>query len=123
MAEPNAPQPKGVCDPKAALARLEDHVDVYIDVVTGFLNDDEGYLRRLHEAVESGDGYAAHRTAHTVKGLASMCGAVSAAEACHALEQEAEQAAPSRRRDLLHLIEAEIAAARVGLAAYYRAAK
>lgn len=120
MAAPNAPEPKGVCKPAEALARLEGLVDVYADVVTGFLNDDEGYLRKLHEAVERDDGNAAHRTAHTLKGLSGMCGAESAAAACHAMEREAEGATTTRRRELLQWIEAEIAAARIGLAAYYR---
>ncbi len=122
MTEPSGPQAKGVCKPDEALARLENLVDIYVDVVTGFLNDNEGYLRRLHEAVERDDGLAAHRTGHTLKGLASMCGAQSVAEACFAMEQRAETATTAERRTMLRQIEAEFAAARVGLAKYYRAA-
>ena len=120
MANPSAPEPKGVCDAAAAIARLDGMVDVYSDVVTGFLHDDEGYLRRLNECVERDDANGAHRTAHTLKGLASMCGAESAAKACAMLEKEAEASTTTRRRELLRLIEAELTAARVGLANYLK---
>lgn len=120
MTKPTAPEPKGVCRPDEALARLEGLVDVYADVVTGFLNDDEGYLRRLHEAIERDDAKAAHRTAHTLKGLAAMCGATSVAEICFQLEQQAETVTNAERREMLQQIEAEVVAARLGLASYYR---
>ena len=103
---------KGVCRPEEALARLEGLRDIYDDVVGSFLRDDDGFLRKLREAIGRGDDNEAARAAHTLKGMAGMCGAVSAAEAAFALERAAPTATSEQLTALLRSLEAEIEAAR-----------
>jgi two-component system, sensor histidine kinase and response regulator len=103
---------KGECRPEEALARLEGLRDIYDDVVGKFLRDDDGFLRKLREAVEGGDVKEAVRAAHTLKGTAGMCGAVSAAEAAFAVERAAPTATREQLTALLQMLGAEIKAAR-----------
>jgi HPt (histidine-containing phosphotransfer) domain-containing protein len=103
---------KGVCCPDEALARLEGLRDVYDDVVGALLRDDDGFLRQLRDAVERGDSKQAVLAAHTLKGMAGMCGAVSAAEEALELERAAPTATPEILAGLLAAFDAELAAAR-----------
>jgi HPt (histidine-containing phosphotransfer) domain-containing protein len=103
---------KGVCRPEEALARLEGLRDIYDDVVGTFLRDDDGFLHKLRQAVEVGDPQTTALAAHTLKGMAGMCGAVSAAEAAFAIEQAAPTAGREKLLALLQTLDAELAAAR-----------
>jgi HPt (histidine-containing phosphotransfer) domain-containing protein len=103
---------QGDVRPEEALARLEGMRDVYEDVVGSFLRDDDGFVGRLRAAVAAGDGREAGRVGHTLKGLAGMCGAVSAAEAAATIERTAPTATPEQLVSLHDRFQAEMEAAR-----------
>ena len=82
--------PSGECRPEEAIARLGGMMDLYGEVVERFLTDEAGTLIKLHRATDLGDLIRARDAAHSLKGLAAMCGAVSVAGVAAAIEQVAQ---------------------------------
>ena len=63
------------CEPERAIERLGNMRTLYANVVGRFVNDSAGNFTKLCAAVDAGDLKAIHHTAHSLKGLAAMCGA------------------------------------------------
>jgi HPt (histidine-containing phosphotransfer) domain-containing protein len=49
---------------------------LYAEVVARFVDDTAGNFAKLRSAIAAGDLRLTHQTAHSLKGLAAMCGAV-----------------------------------------------
>ena len=108
----------GVCRPQDAIARLGGLPDLYADVLGRLLEDKSGSLLRLRSAVATADADQIHAAAHSLKGLALMCGADSVADAAAALEAAGRAKSLSDAGSLLLKLIAEMAAARIILAPY-----
>jgi HPt (histidine-containing phosphotransfer) domain-containing protein len=113
----------GICRPQEALDRLDGLTDLYADVVARFLDDTPGLLPALRTAINSGDMVTAHRAAHSLKGLAGMCGAVSVADVAAAVDRATQTDPPARLLTLLARLDGEMAIARPILAPYRAATR
>ncbi len=78
-----------VFDRDAFLSRVGDDEDLAREVLEVFVNDVPQQIRRLYEALESGEASVAQRVAHTIKGASANV----SAEALRALATEMESAA------------------------------
>ena len=87
----------GICRPEEALARLGGYRDIYADTLSSFLKDDDNFFGRIGEQLEKGNLPEVRRLAHTLKGFAAMCGALSVAEVAALLENSCR---PEGDRDL-----------------------
>jgi len=108
----------GVCQPDEAIRRLGGLPDLYADIVGRMLDDASGVFARLHAAVEARDIEATHAAAHSFKGVALMCGAVSLAEAARRLEDATR---PGRIPDWVTMsarVDEEMTLARIVLSPY-----
>jgi HPt (histidine-containing phosphotransfer) domain-containing protein len=110
--------PTGICRPQEAIERLGGLPDLYADVLGRLLDDKSGGHERLRAAVFGGDGSQIRAAAHSLKGLAMMCGTVSVAEMAAALESAGRAGEASQWRQLLARLDAEMVAARIILAPY-----
>lgn len=108
----------GVCRAQEAIDRLGGLRDLYADVVGRLLADKTGAYARVRRAVEVQDHTEIHAAAHSLKGLAMMCGAISVADASAALEEAGEAEDRAEIKELLARLDAEMAAARIILAPY-----
>ncbi len=98
-------------------------MDLYADILGRLLEDRSGVHAQLRSAVDSGDPARVQAMAHSMKGLALMCGAVSVGDAAVALEGAAKEAMASGAevadmQQLMSRLDAEMAAARIILAPY-----
>ena len=107
--------PSGECRPKEALDRLGGMRDLYSEVLDRFLEDRAGTLTKLHSAADSGDLIRARDAAHSLKGLAAMCGAVSVAGIAAAIEQVAQTGHFSLLEALNKRLDGEMSNARTVL--------
>lgn len=64
------------CEPLRAIERLGNMPELYAEVVGRFVDDTAGNFARLRSAISAGDMQLTQQTAHSLKGLAAMCGAV-----------------------------------------------
>lgn len=110
--------PEGVCRPQEAIDRLEGLVEIYAQTVRGFLDDKAGLIGKLRVAIDAGDAAGAHFAAHSLKGLAAMCGAVSVAEVAAAIDRDSRIADQTTLAKNFQRLEREFAAAREQLAPY-----
>lgn len=86
MAEHASTLTAGICRPEEALARLGGYRDIYADTLASFLKDEDNFFGRIGEEIEKGNVAEVRRLAHTLKGFAAMCGAVSVSEVASLLE-------------------------------------
>jgi HPt (histidine-containing phosphotransfer) domain-containing protein len=117
------PIPSGDCRPKEALERLGGMMELYGEVVDRFLNDDAGTIVKLHTASELGDLMKARDAAHSLKGMAAMCGAVSVAGVAAAIEQVAQTGHFSLLASLNRRLDTEMSNAKVSLRPYSHRSK
>lgn len=115
---PSAPPAVGICRAQEAIGRLGGLRDLYSDVLGRLLTDKTGVYARLHHAVKVQDAAEVHAAAHSLKGLAMMCGAISVADVAAALEEAGRTEDLSEAKALLAKLAAEMAAARIILAPY-----
>ncbi len=111
-------QPRGVCEPDEAIRRLGGLPDLYAAIVGRLLDDASGVFARLRAAVADENASQAHAHAHSLKGLALMCGAVSLADAAKALEEAGRHGACADLKKLLERLEVEMELARILLTPY-----
>lgn len=64
------------CEPERAIERLGNMPSLYAEVVGRFVDDTAGNFAKLRGAIAGGDMRLTQQTAHSLKGLAAMCGAV-----------------------------------------------
>jgi HPt (histidine-containing phosphotransfer) domain-containing protein len=104
--------PQAVVNPEKAIERLGGSRSLYANVVGRFLDDTSGNFALLRQAVRAGDLSQIKRTAHSVKGLAAMCGAISVQDALAALEVADNQDKDVSMTALLSRVDAELSEAR-----------
>jgi len=77
MFDPDTPTDDGecVCEPDRAIQRLGNMRTLYANVVSRFVADSAGNFARLSAAVAANDRQVINQTAHSLRGLAAMCGA------------------------------------------------
>lgn len=114
----SVPIPSGECRPQEAIDRLGGMAELYGEVVDRFLNDEAGTLLKLHSATDLGDLIRARDAAHSLKGLAAMCGAVSVAGIAAAIEQVAQTGHFSLLASLSKRLDVEMSNAKSMLNAY-----
>ena len=73
-------------DRQAALAHVEDDLDLLVELADMFLVDGPAQIEQLHEAVERGDIEAVRVIAHTLKGAAANFSAPPVVQAARELE-------------------------------------
>jgi HPt (histidine-containing phosphotransfer) domain-containing protein len=108
----------GISRPQEALARLGGLLDIYMDVVTRFLDDSTASLERINSLAAAQQFDKLHRAAHSLKGVAAMCGAESVAEVSAAIDETARASRADDLPQLLRRLEGELAAAQKSLAPY-----
>jgi HPt (histidine-containing phosphotransfer) domain-containing protein len=113
-----AVQVGGVCRAQEAIGRLGGLPDLYADILGRLLDDKSGVYARLRDAVHQANANNIHATAHNLKGLAMMCGALSVADVAAALEKAGRAGEDGEFSRLLSRLDAEMAAARIILAPY-----
>jgi len=84
---PAAPGANEVFDHRAALARVDDDVELLAEIVGLFLGDCPRLLSEIQEAIRRGDRQDLERAAHTLKGSVANFGAKAAYAAALRLEQ------------------------------------
>lgn len=109
---------RGICRAHEAIDRLGGLSDLYADVLGRLLADKTGACARVRRAVEAQDYGEVHAAAHSLKGLAMMCGAISVADVSNALEEAGRSEDMAELNELLARLDAEMAAARIILAPY-----
>jgi HPt (histidine-containing phosphotransfer) domain-containing protein len=109
---------KGVCAPDDAIRRLAGCRDLYAETVVSFFREAGSFVQQMNGAIAAGDTTALRKSAHSLKGFAGMCGAVSVAEAAAAMEHCEESMTAEDKTDLLARLEAEVAAARTSLGSF-----
>lgn len=88
------------CEPERAIERLGGMRTLYASVVTRFLDDSAGNLARLRQAMSAGDTRLVRQYAHSLKGLAAMCGAVRVEEVLAELEAITSDSFEAQRDEL-----------------------
>ena len=106
------------CEPERAIERLGNMRALYANVVARFVDDSAGNFAKLRQAVESGDLKAMHQTAHSLKGLAAMCGAVGVESILCELESAAVSEDAAEVPALYHRLGRAMTETRGKLAAY-----
>jgi HPt (histidine-containing phosphotransfer) domain-containing protein len=109
---------KGVCTPDDAIRRLAGCRDLYAETVASFFREAGSFVKQMSGAIADGNTTALRKSAHSLKGFAGMCGAVSVAEAAAAIEQCEETSTADERTDLLARLEGEVAVARSSLSSF-----
>jgi two-component system sensor histidine kinase/response regulator len=71
-------------------------VDLYLDFLRRFLDDQRAVPTRIADALAGGEAQAAERAAHTLRGLAACLGAGPLADAAEALEAALRDGATAR---------------------------
>ena len=90
-----------VLEPIQLLDATDGDLALIEEVVTIFLQDTAVQLGQLAEAVQEGEGEAAERTAHNIKGAAANMGLLELAEIAAGLERTAREGSFDRCRDQL----------------------
>ena len=117
---PARTSPSGVeisCDPAAAISRLGGDEALYREVVERFLGGAPEWIAKIDGAVASADCERLHRAAHSLKGLAAICGAVAVARVAGHLEQLGRDKEAATAHDLGQLKTA-FAETQIDLAGY-----
>jgi HPt (histidine-containing phosphotransfer) domain-containing protein len=107
-----------LCRPQEAIERLAGCLDLYAETVAAFLREIDDFLSRLDAARNAHDDKTVHRLAHTLKGFAGMCGAVSVAKTCGELERSAFVTDPAESDSLFERLREELAGTRRVLRPY-----
>lgn len=79
--------PPGVFDREAALARLGNDQSLFEEMVEFFFADSPALLQQIREGVERNDARQVERSAHSLKGMASMFDAGRTVAAAAAIEE------------------------------------
>jgi HPt (histidine-containing phosphotransfer) domain-containing protein len=113
------PEPiEGIVNPDRAIERLGGSCTLYSNVVRRFLDDEAGNFALLRQAIVAHDAPLTKRSAHSLKGLAAMCGAESVHDALSSLENHdsaEEEASPA---EMLSRVDSEMAIAKQVLKPY-----
>jgi len=75
-----------IVDCRATLARLDDDMELFQDLLAFYFTDSAGLLAQVHAAISAGNADALHRTAHRLRGSFANFDARRAAEAAGRLE-------------------------------------
>ena len=78
-------------DPVDTLARLDDDVELFAELVESFSSDASKGLWDIRRSIDEGDGAALACAAHTLRGLVSIFAAAPAIRATAALERAAKE--------------------------------
>ena len=103
---------EGIVNPDRAIERLGGSRSLFGNVVGRFLDDVAGNFALLRQAIVAHDVSLMRRSAHSLKGVAAMCGAESVHDTLSSIENsnpKDEDAAPA---ELLSRVDAEMAIAR-----------
>ncbi len=109
---------QGICQPDEAIRRLGGLPDLYADIVGRLLDDASGVYARLTAAVAAEDPTRSRAAAHSLKGLALMCGAVGLGDAARALEDATRPGVLPPWKPLMTRIDGEMTQARLLLSPY-----
>jgi HPt (histidine-containing phosphotransfer) domain-containing protein len=94
---------------ESALARLDDDVKLFRDMVQFFQEDSPELLRQIRESVGAGDTHLAERAAHSLKGLAATVDAHPTIQASLRIEELARSGALADIPPALADLEREVA--------------
>lgn len=106
------------CEPERAIERLGNMRTLYANVVARFVDDSAGNFSRLRNAVQAGDFKGIHYTAHSLKGLAAMCGAVGVENVLCDLEAAGADSDGEQVQSLYERLEVAVAETRNRLTPY-----
>lgn len=109
----------GAFEPEVAIARLGGDVELYRELIRGFLDDSAGLMPRLEKAIAAADSGAIHKAAHNLKGTAATCGAISVAAVATELERSGLDRNLAEVPEQFSRLKHELAEARRELAQYY----
>jgi HPt (histidine-containing phosphotransfer) domain-containing protein len=109
---------EGIVNPDRALERLGGSRTLYANVVGRFLDDTAGNFAQLRAAVSSENRPQIKRMAHSLKGLAAMCGAESMHDVLAGLEICDDTKGPEEVVDLMARVDAEMGIAHKVLRPY-----
>ncbi len=107
-------------DPREAIARLGGLDELYADILGRFLDDSAGTMENLRSFAAAGDLKKTREAAHSLKGVAAMCGAAGVAGVAAALERTAQSGHCEAVAQLVKRLEIELAKARQSLGAFRR---
>ena len=93
---------------ESALARLDDDVALFRDMVQFFQEDSPELLRQIRESVGAGDVHLAERAAHSLKGLAATFDAHATIQASLRIEELARSGALGEIPPALDGLEREV---------------
>jgi HPt (histidine-containing phosphotransfer) domain-containing protein len=96
-----------VLDYQQGLARLDNDLNFYKEVLTTFLNDVPPRMQRLEQAIHNQDAAAVTLEAHTIKGSAENIGAVALGAAAKQLEIKGKDQQLDTAVDLLAALRKE----------------
>jgi HPt (histidine-containing phosphotransfer) domain-containing protein len=108
----------GKCEPRRAIERLGNMPSLYAEVVARFMDDTAGNFAKLHGAIQAGDLRLTQQTAHSLKGLAAMCGAVGVESLLGEIEAAGRDADADLVADCSQRLEPAMNATREILAPY-----
>ena len=108
-------------DPREAIARLGGLDELYADILGRFLDDSAGSVENLRSYAAAGDLKKTREAAHSLKGVAAMCGAAGVAGVAAALERSAQSGHCDAAAQLVKRLEIELVKARQSLGPYRRA--
>jgi HPt (histidine-containing phosphotransfer) domain-containing protein len=100
--------PAGVFDVEAALARLGNDQSLFEEMIEFFFADSPGLLRQIREGVERNDAKQVERSAHSLKGMASMFDAGRTVASAAAIEEIARSRQLERVPPLAEQLDAEV---------------
>jgi HPt (histidine-containing phosphotransfer) domain-containing protein len=109
---------EGIVNPDRAIERLGGSDSLYANVVRRFLDDEAGNFALLRQAIMAQDAALTRRSAHSLKGLAAMCGAESVHDALSSLENHDPGDGEASPLELLSRVDAEMAIAKQVLQPY-----
>ncbi len=106
-AHPLVPVDDNVFHESEFLARLMDDRELARTIVTGFLSDIPGQVRKLRVCLSGNDAPGAQRQAHTIKGAAANIGASALRKVAFELEKIGKERRLGDALDLLPRLETE----------------
>lgn len=101
--------PEVACEPARAIERLGGMRTLYANVVARFLDDSAGNLERVRDALSAGDIRMVQQSAHSLKGLAAMCGAIRVESVLAELESITSDSLATQQGEFRERLERAIA--------------
>lgn len=95
-------------DFRAAIARLDNDVGLFLDMVQFFREDSPELLRQLREGLDAGDVKQVERAAHSLKGLSATFDAAGTVEAARRIEQMGKAQNLTSVPEMLDQLAAEV---------------